>query len=73
MKLPDIKPKKAISKPQTERPDLREQILDAAESLFTVTAGRPRRLRHQIKDAMRGRKVPLRTVLRDGVTGVRAL
>ena len=47
--------------------------LDAAESLFTVTAGRPRRLRHQIKDAMRGRKVPLRTVLRDGVTGVRAL
>lgn len=47
--------------------------LDAAESLFTVTAGRPRRLRHQIKDAMRGRKVPLRTALRDGVTGVRAL
>jgi|TARA_B100000678_G_C18186567_1_gene493454 AcrR family transcriptional regulator len=34
LKLPDIKPKKAISKPQTERPDLREQILDAAESLF---------------------------------------
>ena len=47
--------------------------LDAAESLFTVTAGRPRRLRRQVKDAMRRRKVPLRAVLRDGVTGVRAL
>ncbi|MEU6538377.1 FAD-dependent oxidoreductase [Streptomyces sp. NPDC047000] len=47
--------------------------LDAAESLFTVTAGRPRRLRHRVRDAMRGRNVPLRAVLRDGVRGVRAL
>jgi electron transfer flavoprotein-quinone oxidoreductase len=47
--------------------------LDVAESVFTVDAGRPRRLRRQVRDAMRRRKVPLRTVLRDGVTGVRAL
>jgi electron transfer flavoprotein-quinone oxidoreductase len=47
--------------------------LDVAESVFTVDAGRPRRLRRQVRDAMRRRKVPLRTVLRDGVVGVRAL
>ncbi|MHB9863707.1 FAD-dependent oxidoreductase [Streptomyces sp. YIM S03343] len=47
--------------------------LDVAESVFTVASGRPRRLRRQVKEALRRRKVPLRTVLRDGVTGMRAL
>ncbi len=47
--------------------------LDVAESVFAVDGGAPRRLRRQLKDAMRGNKLPLRTALRDGIVGVRSI
>ncbi|HEY0187587.1 MAG TPA: FAD-dependent oxidoreductase [Cellulomonas sp.] len=47
--------------------------LDLAESLYTVGSGTPVPLRRQVRSAMRRRGVPLRSVLHDGLVGMRAL
>jgi len=47
--------------------------LDVAESLFTVGSRPPRRLPHQVRAAMRGNQVRLRSLLRDGVVAMRSL
>lgn len=47
--------------------------LDVAASLFAVGPGAPVPLRRQVRTAMRRHRVPLRAVLRDGLTGLRSI
>jgi electron transfer flavoprotein-quinone oxidoreductase len=47
--------------------------LDVAASLFAVGPGAPVPLRRQVRSALRRRRVPLRAVLRDGLTGLRSI